>query len=76
MATGFNDMLEEEIDEKLVEFKGPINTVDEATSNQLGKILVDLEDENVDPDMQTYKNLLNLAGGVIPVAIFLVSSFF
>lgn len=67
-------MSDGEIDDKLIAFRGPISTVDEATNKQLGKILINLEDEDVDPDHETYWKLLALAGGIIPVIIFMLSS--
>ena len=67
-------MKEEEIDEKINDFRGPISKIDDVTSKQFSKALVNPEDENVTPEKETYKKLLKLAGGVIPVIIYIFSS--
>ena len=58
------DLSDDELDDKLEEFKGPISTVDEKTKQQLG-VLIDPNAGSVFPDDEAYSQLYNLAGGSV-----------
>ena len=65
-------MTEAELDQKLKDFAGATGEVDENMANFVGKLLVKEEDEDVNPDKETYKRLWALLGGPIPIAIYIV----
>ena len=68
-------MSEDELDQKLEEFKGPITTFDEQTKKKLSTILTNLEDEPSQPDNETYRHLYNLVGSPLLLIIYLISTF-
>ena len=63
-------MTEAELDQKLKDFAGAKQEIDEKTNALIGKLLVDEADENVNPDSETYSKLWALLGGPIPIVCF------
>ena len=56
-------MTEEEIDQKLTDFKGLNNELDDKMTKTIGKLLVEEADEAVNADAETFRKLFGLIGG-------------
>ena len=66
------DLLEIELDEKLIKFKGKIDDVNEDT----GKLLVDEDKEDVHVTSSTYKKVITMAGGLPFLVLLLLAQLF
>ena len=65
------ELTQEELDAKIVVFRGLNNELDAKTSSIVGKLLQDEADEKVNPDMSTVWKLYSIAGGFSSI-VFLV----
>jgi len=65
-------LLEEELDEKLLEFRGVAGTLKGTAHGDVSKLLLDSSKENVNPDQETYGKLLALTGGPMYMIVFVV----
>ncbi len=64
------------IDEKLEDYKGLCNAVDDKVTRQNGKLLEDYDNSAANATGETYTKILDLVGGKIPVMIFLLYALF
>ena len=69
------EMSDDELDQKLEEFKGPISQFDEKTKEKLSSLLLKPEDEPYQPDSETYAHLYKLVGSPLPIIAYLCSTF-
>lgn len=65
-------MTEAELDEKIIQFRGLQNEMDDALNKKIGKLLVDEADEKVNADWETFQKLFALIGGW-KITIFIAS---
>ena len=70
------EMTEEEMDAKLVSFKGLNNELDGEMSKTIGKLLVDEADEDVNANWETFTTLFKMVGGVKTCILFAVIKIF
>ncbi len=64
---------EVDIEQKLIEFKGLGNAIDDEATRKIGKLLVDDDpNEKSGAGKETYGRIYRLVGGFLPVMIFLV----
>jgi hypothetical protein len=57
------ELSEAQLDEKITEFRGLIDELDEETNKKIGKLLVDEADEEVNPPFDAFKKLFHMVGG-------------
>ena len=69
---GLVTLTDRQLDARLEAFRGATAEIDTKTSQILGKLLVNEEDEDVNPDRETYSKLFALVGGMLPVSIFVL----
>ena len=67
------DLIDEEIDEKLQEFKGVAGQFAQgnAQMKDVSQLLLDSSKEDTNPDKETYQKLIKLVGGPVYVICFL-----
>ena len=63
---------EEELDQKISDFKGLGNELDEETNKTVGKLLVEEADENVNPDKETVVKMFKILGGFSGIGFWFV----
>ena len=68
----FVALTDSKLDTRLEAFRGASAEVDTNTSQILGKLLVKEEDEELNPDRETYSKLFALMGGFIPFTIYVI----
>ena len=56
-------LTEAALDEKITQFRGLRNEMDEEMNKKIGKLLVDEADEKINADWETFEKLFSLIGG-------------
>ena len=66
------NMSEQEIDQKLKDFRGILKEMDVDQEKQLGQLMLKPEDEDINPDSETYSRLLELTGGKLSFLLYVL----
>lgn len=67
-------MTKKVIQEKLHIFRGLTRELDDEKSQELGRLLIDEADEDVDPSREAYIKFYKFSGGMISITIVVVFS--